>query len=436
LRNLTQKAFVLLLISAFCASVGAAPQEDVVFKLANGIEVVHSRAAGIPYFTAVLVCPLPPVTSDADRAAAAMLNRLLWSGGEGFGTSIKEYEYGMIALRFNGSIGSQLTPDAMLIQFTMPTEHMDSVFKYMAMQWTSLQITDARLESARRKVIEEERAGITSSVFNQLMREIEPRLWSDIDYRFRGTGAAVLRGIGEEQIRLYQDRMRSPANWTLFIAGDVDSPRLHAILDETLATIGPSDATAGERQDNPVAQAPQLGVRLQLPAELSQRHAVTAYRLPAPAGFDTAALLLLARYLNNAPAVEELRKALGANSQVSIGFDLRRQAGIIYFYAAWDENPALGDVAARLAGIAEAVPTTEIDIARLEQTRKTLLIDYWTRRQATQPYALWRAGRIAVGLADDDLREKLQKLGATELKSTAAQLLKRENRINLVTVPK
>jgi predicted Zn-dependent peptidase len=305
----------------------------------------------------------------------------------------------------------------------------------MALQWTSLSITPERLESARRKVAAEEEAGITASVLRQLMRELEPRIWSDLDYRFRGYGgAAALQSVDGERLRAYYERMIRPADWKLYVSGQVEIANLRAVLQETVATIKP--AAIADQPESPEGQAPQLGVRLQLPAQLSQRHAVAAYRLPAAAELDSAALLLLARYLNNSPAVEALRNELGANAQVNVGFDLRRQAGLVYLYASWDERPEFGDVAARLAVFAEEAATAEIDSTRLERTRKALMIDYWTRRQATQPYALWRAGRLAVGLTGDDLPEKLVGLTEDQLKSTAANLLRRDNRVNLVTVPR
>jgi len=438
--NLRNRFFFILLFTValtFATAIAVSAEDDVSFSLDNGLRVIVSRGASIPFASVVLVCPLPPITADADRAAAALLNRLLWSGGEGFGTSVSDYEYGMIAMRFNGSIGSQLTPDALLVHYTMPSRHLDSIFRYMAMQWTSLRIDAERLETARRKVAAEEEAAATSSVLRQIMREIEPRLWSDLDYRFRSSGSMqMLKAISEDEVRALHQDMQNPAAWTLFICGDVQTATVRAILDETLGTIAVAAPDASEQAEHSAGENPQLGIRLQLPADLSQRHALVSYRLPPAREFDTAELLLLARYLNNSPGVKALRTGLGDNSLVNVGFDLRDKAGIIYFYAAWDDDPTKGDVVARLAGIAENAAGMDFDGEILESTRKALLIDYWTRRQATQPYALWRAGRIAAGLLEDDLAARLQSIDGNGLKAAAAQLLTSDNRLNLVTVEK
>ncbi len=437
MRNRFFFTLLITIVLTLAVTSAVAAEEDVGFSLDNGMRVIISRGASIPYFSAVLVCPLPPLSGESDRAAAAMLNRLIWSGGEGFGTSVSDYEYGMIALRFNGSIGSQLTPDALLIHYTMPSRHLDSVFRYMAMQWTSVQFDARRLESARRTVAAEEESKTTSSVLRQLMREIEPRLWPDLDYRYHGSSSMQELGtVGEDEVRAMYERMQNPVGWTLFISGDVQTSTVRAILDETLGTIGAAETESSGQAEPPPGEEPQLGIRLQLPADLSQRHALAAYRLPPAGEINTAAVLLLARYMNNAPGVAALRSELGDNALVSVGFDIRGRSGIFYFYAAWDDDPAKGDVVARLAGIAENTAGLDFDREILETTRKILLIDYWTRRQATQPYALWRASRIAVGLQEDDLVAGLQGIDEDNLKAAASQMLTADNRLNLVTIEK
>lgn len=402
------------------------------FELDNGLQVVLEPGGSSRFFTAVLVCPLPAEMSDRDVAAAALLNRLIWSGGTGLGTSLKQYEYRMIALRFGGSIGSQLLPDAMLIHYTLPSRHLDAALNYLAQQWSGLELERQQIDRARRRIEAEKQASMVSSVLNQLMREIEPRLWSDLRYRYRSYGSdAAMRAVGESDIQRIYALMRRPSRWTLIVTGDVETTRLRALAEEALGALEPAETEPISA--NP-GEAPKLGARLRLPADLSKRHAVLCFRLPPAVDSGVEGPALLARYIERSPAATALRSELGPGAEFSVGIELRRESGILYLYAACSGENLSGDLAARLAELVRSVAMEDPDKKSLEAARKQLLISYWSRRQSAQSYAVWLGGRAAIGLDADDFATVLGKLGGGELRALAGKLLTAENRLTLVTV--
>ena len=430
-----QRYFSALAAAAIAiALIPAAAQGEEEFVLENGLRVVLIQDGGKEFFSAVLVCPLPADIDEDGRAAAKLVNRLIWSGGAELGSNLRQYEYRMIALRFGGSIGSQLTADALLIHYTLPSAHLESALGFMAKQWGALEFGRERLDSARRRLASEQQAASTSSVLTQLMREVEQRIWSDLPYRFREFGSdSAIAAAGEEQVRAMHERLREPGNLVLLVDGDIDVSHLRAVAEETLGSLegtgsGSTQAAAGE--------PPQLGVRLQLPADLTQKHAIVAFRLPEAAAMDTQAAALLARYLERSPGARSLREDLGAGGTFSVGLNIWKRAGMLYLYAAWDGDAYDGDVARRMSDLAVAAGAMEPEAASFETARKTLLLNYWNRRQAVQSYALWRAGLVSIGVGEDRFATSVEQLDAEGLRVFASKVLTADGRLILVTIPR
>ena len=419
-------------------AVPLAAQSKDSFRLDNGIRVVMAEDHSAPICSAVLVCPLTGGAVANDYTGVALLNRLIWGGGRGFGVAVREHEYRMIALRFGGSIGSQLAADALLIHYTLPPELLPNIFAYMALQMSTLEFEPERLEAARQAAAGEENAARASSVLAQLLREIEPRIWSDLPYRFRslGSGEALL-DADAESVRAAFRHLRDPYSWTLVVAGDVNRVAVEMALAETLATLQPDDHLDDQ---SPVAEAdpgrePEFGLLLQLPAQLSRRHALVAFRLPPASVTDEAGLLLLGEYLRRCSALRELRRELGGDepAEVSVVLDNRRMGGMLYLYAAWRSDFAAELAAARLGALAAVIATDGPEPAAMEAARSSLLISYWNRRLAVQPYALWRGLRAAIGTGGDILT-RLEGLGSEDLQRLAGELLGPGNRLSLITV--
>ncbi len=416
-----------------------AAQDKESFRLDNGIRVVVAENHSAPLCSAVLVCPLTADAGASDYAGAALLSRLIWGGGRGFGVAVREHEYRMIALRFGGSVGSQLAADALLIHYTLPPELLPSVFAYMALQMSTIEIGPERFEAAREAVAGEERAALASSVLAQLLREIELRLWSDLPYCLRSLGSGeALATADTEAVRAALRRLQNPGSWTLVVTGDVSRADVETALADTLAMIRPDCQPDSQSPitETESGREPQLGLLLRLPAELSRRHAVVAFRLPPAAAADEAGLLLLSEYLRRSPALRDLRRELGDEEpvDVSVGLDRRRLGGMLYLYAAWRSDFAAEQVAVRLGELAAAVAEDGPETAAMEAARSALLIRYWTRRMAVQPYALWLGLRVAAGDDLGDLPARLEGLEGEDLRRLAGELLSPGNRLSLITV--
>jgi predicted Zn-dependent peptidase len=280
-------------------------------------------------------------------------------------------------------------------------------------------------------VLAEERSAASSSVLNQLMRELEPRLWSDLGYRFRGHGSAnAIRQVGETEILSLYKIIRRPSNLSLMVVGDADFSRVRALAEEMLGAAEEGDQET--REEEPGGEPPRLGARLQIQADLSQKHAVVAYRLPPSADYDVDALMLLAEYIRRSRAMSEAEKSIGGD--IILNLDTRRDSGVLYAYAVWSGNKTSEGVIGEITGLIEQIGGADIEEAKLEAARKALLISYWSNRQAIRNRAMMLAGRAALGLALEGPGSHYESLDPGALQSVAAELLRKENRLNLVTI--
>lgn len=427
----TRKLFVVL--ACLVALPALAQQEETT--LSNGITVQFLPARSGGMATAVLVCPLPRGASDAQLADAALINRLIWHGGSALGRSVQEHEYRMFALRFGGSISSQLQHDALIVQYAMPAELLPEVFAHMAVQWSDLQIDPARLDSLKAEIVGRERTALTATVERQLLREVEKRIWGDLPYAASSYGSAGQLSVADPQrVRKTFALLRNPERWTLVIDGAVETPELIDALEATLGTIAIPDAAATDPQEGGTAM---IGGALQMPAQLSRGHAVLAYRLPAAAEVDTEAVFLLVELIRRSPQFAALIDDLsveGSPAVLNVAADVRRDAGLFYLTAAWSGETAAAVVLDRLRFLVDAVNGEGESAGAFAAARKALQVRYWTRRESATAYAAWVAQRRALGLDDNDIAARLETIDPASIATLSTAVLTRENSLTLVTV--
>lgn len=425
------------LVLCFSLSTSISAQTAQQFELENGLNVVALPEQGSSLAGAVLICPLPTDATAAELADATLINRLIWGGGSALGVNLREHEYRMFALRFGGSISSQLLPDALVIQYTMPAELLPNVFKYMTVQWNGLMMNETRLQSLKQETASRQRAGRTSSVLRQLLPQVEKRLWSDLPYRHGSYGSEQdLAAADTERILATFRKMMNPSRWTLVVSGNVDSEILRDSLEQSLGTI-----VAPEQTETEVPTAspspPRLGLKLQYPADLSRNYAVLAFRLPGASATNPDALMLLAETWLRSSKLATLRQDLStaeSPAELNVSLELRRYAGMLYLSASWNADIGREEVLDRLREIVETAVGSEAEA--LGAARKSLLLRYWNRRESAELYSQWIAQRISIGLAEDRHAETISSLQDTDLDSIANSLLTKENSISLVTVPK
>lgn len=410
-------------------------QEDLTFQLQNGLNVTQLPGETGGLASVMLVCPLPAGTGAAELADIALINRLIWMGGEAQGTKIDEHEYRMITLRFGGSISSQVLADALIIQFTMPAELLPEILRQITVQWSGLRLDPQRIALLKQEIAAREQAALTSSVQNQLMRQVEKRLWPDLPYANGPSGSAEeLAAATPERIAATYAKMRRPAEWRLFVRGVAIDDTLRAAMN---ATIGAIIAAPAAREERPPMAGPQLGTTYQLPASLSQQHAIVAWRLPAAHTLDQELLFVLAETIRRSPQMDALKQDLGASGSegdVQVGVDVRRDAGSFTLTASWDGTMPREEVVDRLRDLVQSVDGTGKTVEAFRAAVKAQKIRYWTRHASAPAYVNWRGLRASVGSATDDVEKDLGAINAAAMKQLGSKLLATENSLTLVTV--
>jgi predicted Zn-dependent peptidase len=383
----------------------------------------------------MLVCPLPAGVTSAELADVALINRLIWAGGEANGTKIEEHEFRMITLRFGGSISSQVVADALIIQFTMPAELMPEIMRQMTLQWSGLRLEPQRIALLKQEIAAREQASLTASVQNQLMRHVEKRLWPDLPYANSSYGSLEeLAAATPERIDATYRKLRAPSAWRLFVRGVSIDEELRGTMN---ATLGGLAGTPAVKEDLPAIAGPQLGTTYQLPANLANKHAIIAWRLPAAAAIDQELLFVFAETLRRSPHMAALKEDLaqgGDTGDVQVGVDIRRDAGSFTLMASWNGTMDRDEVIGRLRDLVTSVDGEGKTAEAFAAALKAQKIRYWTRRASSPAYINWRGLRATVGIAGDAVDDDLNTLNVAAMKQASATLLSKENSLILVTV--
>ena len=424
-------AAILLLIAGATTSA----QGDDTFRLENGLRVIVASDFSSPLCCAVLICSLPPGSDERKLADAALIRYLVWGGGSYAGIEVDSSKLRNLTLRFGGSADSYLTPDALIIYYSLPSEYLNSALQYLAVQVSDLKVTEETLRVARRKVESEYEASRVSSVLRQLIAELETYLWPDLSYGLKAFGSnAALAAADSESVIDTFNRVRNPSAWTLVVAGGVQAEDALQFARETLGTIPALEAMPEAAPQE--VDYPRLGKRIRRQAQLSARHAVVAYRLPSARERDSTGLMLLAEYLRRSQGLKTILNELGDNDSpafMDANLDLREKAGLLYLYASWRTETADEEVVLKLENLVTKIVDGDIDEAVLNAAEKALLIDYWTSRQSAQSYALWRARLISLGSVEDLFSEQLEELEREDLVRLAKENLTKENKLSMVT---
>jgi zinc protease len=427
--------FIFLIV---CITAHGTAQEQEFFSLNNGLRVIVVRDFSAPVCCAALVCPIPQGAGERELADAALIKYLVWGGSASGETSVSGQQLKTIAIRFGGSADSILAADALILYYSLPSQYLKDILRYMTLQISGLKPNAASIQVAGTKILQNEAALRTSSVLRQLLRTMEPYLWPDLPYRFKNYGSEqALQAAGEQSVLLTLRRISDPASWTLIITGDLSSQDVRRLVADTFGAVPRSEEPPATQpaQENP----PKLGKKLQRVENLTRNHAVVAYRLPALGESEAVALALLAEYLRRAPGTEEVKESLGSEGKpatIEIDLDQRKSAGVFYLYASWESEVSGDDVLAALQSLAEKHFAGPLDDESMNAARKAVLIRYWTNRQSAQTYALWRAGLAARGVLVDQFTEHLESLDQGRLAEITKLSFTFENRLSLITVEK
>lgn len=424
----------LLVILALLMSAALFAQTDVTLKNGLSVNVINDDESKL--VTVMLVCPYPNDFGQEEMADLSLINRLIWRGGSALGRTIEEHEFNMFALRFGGSMGSQLLADAFVINYTMPAELLDEVLTHLTVQLHSVNPDAEEIKALTAALIRQEQSVITSSVRGQIIRQLEKRLWAGLRYADNSYGSEkALNGASNKRIAATFSKIKNPANWELYVKGAINPEELTQKLESTLGTI-PGGEMAEIKEFSATSQ---LGVKLELPARLSSKHAVLAYRIPKASELNQAAVSLLAETWSRSPQFEAFKEDLleiDANAIVSVGLDLRQFAGNIYIYASWQGDLAQDEVLDRMQFIAEGVRGLEASKEAFESARKSLKIDYYTTVRSSRKEVNRAAIQSILKKDQDDFIGKLDELTPQGLKEAVSGVIRKENSLMLVTVTK
>lgn len=424
----------LLIILALLVSATLFAQTEVTLK--NGLSVNVINDSDSKLVTVLLVCPYPHDLTREEMADLSLINRLIWRGGSALGKTIEEHEFSMFALRFGGSIGSQMLSDALVINYTMPVELLDEVLSYITVQWNSVNPDQAELTELASALARQEQSVASSSVKRQVIRQLEKRLWSGLSYADSTFGSQeALSSSTPERVKATFAAFHNLNSWKLYIKGAVDSEALTSKLETTVGTIA---AVQKQPEEFSPARA-DLGVKLELPARLSSRHALLAYRLPEANKVDQVAIALMAETWGRSPQFEALKEDLqkvDIAAELTIGLDVRKYAGSLYIYASWQGDLAQDDILDRMKFIAEGVRGEESSNEAFESARKALKINFYSSARSSRKAVNMQALQSLQGIASLDYINRINELTPASLSETMSGLVKPENSLMLVTVTK
>lgn len=429
-----QISIVCLLVAMTVLPVQAAGSEERT--LANGINVRLLDGGSEHIASIALVCPLPAVRGEKDQAAIALISELIWTNREGRSEESAYDELVKAARRFNGTLSSEVTPDALVIHISLPESTLPFMLKRLAALWGELDINEEMLAAARARVLTKQRSFLYASMQNQVVRQMMNHLWSDLSYRLDQHGSdQALASVTTSDVNQMLLRLKQPSRWTLYLRGPGLTEENAALLENTLSTIEPGAEAAEEHQPELAAMSRK---KINVPADIDEQFCGLAYRLPA-AGIRQYVLLdFIEELLLSSDGIREIAQKLaeeGGTPQITVNAEQRRFSGALFIFASWkNQSVSVNTAVEELYNYFESLAAEQSLEGSFEVARKRLTLKYWLRYSDMDEYTLWRARLASSGVEADTYIDTITELSYEDFKAFLSSQLNKSESVSLITV--
>ena len=435
----------LLLAAALVALARTAPSAAVrppklqyeMTTLPNGLTVVFEEDHSTPIVHLQLWYHVGSKNEKPGRTGFAHLfEHMMFKGSR----NVEPEAHTSHVSSVGGQSNAYTTDDETVFWETVPAQYLPLVLWLEADRMATLRIDKDVFTTEREVVKEERRMRIDNQPYGRLQEIVYDQAFSVHPYKHATIGSMVdLEAASIDDVRDFYHTFYVPANATLALVGDFDTPQAKQLVTQYLGRVPKADRPVP--RDIP-KEPPQLGekrVTLQEPWPLPA--VVVAYHITNDGNPDSYPLHIASKVLSDGES-SRIYKKLVYESQLAVAAfgqaNLIEDPNLFFAVAIVQPPHTTQEAADALIAELERLKSDPITEHELQRAKNQFARDYIVGRESNQSKAQTLAHAIVIHnditTADGEF-DIFQNITAADVQRVARTYFKPENRLVLTLMP-
>jgi zinc protease len=430
-------AVVLIAPQRPSAAVRPPKLQYEITTLPNGLTVVLSEDHSTPIVHVNLAYHVGSKNEKPGRTGFAHLfEHLMFKGSKNV---LPEAHTSYVA-SVGGQSNAYTTEDETVFWQTLPAQYLPLALWLEADRMATLRIDKDTFTNEREVVKEERRMRVDNQPYGRLNEIIYDQAFTVHPYKHATIGSMEdLEAASVEDVRDFYRTFYVPANATLVLVGDFESPQALQLVSQYLGRVPKAEHPVPRDIPKEPPQTTEKKVTLQQPVPLPA--VVVAYHVTYDGNPDSYPLHIAAKVLSDGQSSRIYKKLVYEKQLAVAAFgnaNLIEDPNLFYAVAIVQPGHTTEEVSASLITELDRLKTEPITEHELQRTKNQFARDYILQRESNQQKALQLSHAVVI---HNDIRtadgefDIFQNITVADVQRVARTYFKPENRLVLTLVP-
>ena len=430
-------AFVLAASGTPAAASRPPKLQYQISTLPNGLTVVLSEDHSTPIVHVNLTYHVGSKNEKAGRTGFAHLfEHLMFKGSK----NVQPEAHTSMLASIGGQSNAYTTDDETVFWETVPAHYLPLTLWLEADRMATLRIDKDTFESEREVVKEERRMRIDNQPYGRLNEIIYDQAFTVHPYKHATIGSmADLEAASVDDVRDFYQTYYVPANATLVLVGDFDTPQALQLVSQYLGRVARAEKPVPRDIPQEPPQIKEKRVTLQEPWPLPA--VVVAYHVTKDGNPDSYPLHIAAKVLSDGQTSRIYKKLVYEKQMAVAAFgnaNLIEDPNLFYAVAIVQPGHSTDEVTHALIAELDRLKTEPITEHELQRTKNQFARDYIFGRLSNQQ----KAGQLSHAVViHSDIRtadgefDIFQNITIGDVQRVARTYFRPENRLVLTLMP-
>ena len=430
-------AFVLAASGTPAAASRPPKLQYQISTLPNGLTVVLSEDHSTPIVHVNLTYHVGSKNEKAGRTGFAHLfEHLMFKGSK----NVQPEAHTSMLASIGGQSNAYTTDDETVFWETVPAHYLPLTLWLEADRMATLRIDKDTFESEREVVKEERRMRIDNQPYGRLNEIIYDQAFTVHPYKHATIGSmADLEAASVDDVRDFYQTYYVPANATLVLVGDFDTPQALQLVSQYLGRVARAEKPVPRDIPQEPPQTKEKRVTLQQPWPLPA--VVVAYHVTKDGNPDSYPLHIAAKVLSDGQTSRIYKKLVYEKQMAVAAFgnaNLIEDPNLFYAVAIVQPGHSTDEVTNALIAELDRLKTEPITEHELQRTKNQFARDYIFGRLSNQQ----KAGQLSHAVViHSDIRtadgefDIFQNITIGDVQRVARTYFRPENRLVLTLMP-
>jgi len=408
-----------------------------ITTLPNGLTVVLSEDHSTPIVHVNLTYHVGSKNEKPGRTGFAHLfEHLMFKGSK----NVQPEAHTSMLASIGGQSNAYTTDDETVFWETIPAQYLPLTLWLEADRMATLRIDKDTFEGEREVVKEERRMRIDNQPYGRLNEIIYDQAFTVHPYKHATIGSMVdLEAASVDDVRDFYQTYYVPANATLVLVGDFDTPQAVGLVGQYLGRVPRAEKPVPRDIPQEPAQTKEKRVTLQEPWPLPA--VVVAYHVTKDGNPDSYPLHIAAKVLSDGQTSRIYKKLVYEKQMAVAAFgnaNLIEDPNLFYAVAIVQPGHSTEEVTNALIAELDRLKTEPITDHELQRTKNQFARDYIFGRLSNQQ----KAGQLShavvihgdIRTADGEF-DIFQNITIGDVQRVARTYFRPENRLVLTLLP-